>query len=95
MAATIIPTLDGLIDCFVTVGVNGLNNNQINQEEGRIWTVQGYKDDETVHAYPSVGLGTMQVHSPEMFVIFVSKSRSSACFLFSKLWSTFWVHGRK
>jgi hypothetical protein len=45
------------------VGVNGSSNsNQINQEEGRIWTVQGYKDDETVHAYPSVCVAE-RIHS--------------------------------
>jgi hypothetical protein len=26
----------------------------MNYEEGRMWTVQGYRDDETVHAYPTV-----------------------------------------
>lgn len=37
----------------------------MNYEEGRMWTVQGYKDDETVHAYPTVA-SVLTIHPETM-----------------------------
>eukprot|EP00282_Hemiselmis_andersenii_P036306 CAMPEP_0169435804 /NCGR_PEP_ID=MMETSP1042-20121227/5256_1 /TAXON_ID=464988 /ORGANISM="Hemiselmis andersenii, Strain CCMP1180" /LENGTH=166 /DNA_ID=CAMNT_0009546467 /DNA_START=29 /DNA_END=526 /DNA_ORIENTATION=+ len=38
------------------VGANNMGTGQMNHEEGRMWSVQGYTNDETVHAYPTSGM---------------------------------------